>query len=270
MNPSISDILDNAGIPQDADAASRPRFPLLDNTIAVTCNRLFHLIPKDPDDPRLRIAYTYNSIAARVRFSSENFENAQLATYLSDKPSYRNRYAAPVSEENYLHICRAMQNVAAYPWLQESSASLGRDLPKDIQLQFVRTDRIQGRADSSGITACPEALYQIRLFRGRQYVGRTGFNIHREDKGRKIVYSITNLQGIPQGAEAYCEIERLLNEMPFNYLVRQVVSMAHRTSGNVDVRGLKNPRNGDSAQLYNTVFKHEGIKRKSFKRGFLF
>ena len=228
-----------------------------------TAIKLWGFIPED-SDPRWQIVSGFNKALCEHKFTGENFENALQAIYLSKIPSYRNEYGKFAREPNMRQLLRAIKNVASWPKLQTSfeNSRVKSQLPEEISLSLAKTNRLTRGADQKGITGCPEALYQLRFFHKRDYMGRVGFNLHQEYSTN--IFSITNVQGVPGSAIGYSEIERKYGLKAFNLLVKKVVRVA-REFGNADVRGLKNPRDGDSG-FYNSVFKSEGIKRFSFKR----
>jgi hypothetical protein len=227
---------------------------------------LFGFILPD-EDFRWHFAYAYRRAREANRFSHQNLENALGATYLSKRGSRRNGEPGTVSEDNVRQLSRAISNLGAKPMLEGLYMASQPDiLPEDVQFQFAVTDRIQEgkeqKAKPAIITPCPEALYQIRLFHQGNYLARVGFNIHIEDGA--TVASITNIQGRKKGKD---DIELFSEDhgiRPFNLLLRRLKALADANPAiPIELRGLRNPRNIDSACLYNTVLKREGIRRFS-------
>lgn len=208
-------------------------------------------------DPRWLIVSAYTKLS---HFQPYHFENALTATYLSNKPSYRNEYSKWVSEANIRHLCRAIVNVGENQRLQSLFSNFLQTQNYKIIGVRTGTTSIKKGKNQFGITGCPEALYQLQLFNFGQYIGRVGFNLHKEYFDP--VLSITNLQGVPQGLELYNQFEVNSGIGPFNLLVQKVVDLGNLFGATV--YGIKNPK--INASLYNTVFKREGIQRVSFKK----
>mgnify|MGYP001577345812 CR=1 FL=1 len=258
-NEYLFDLLDQEGV-------SFRQFPPLiyRGGLLNTCEYLFRCIPEQ-EDPRWLIASEYEKTRDEVGFDGINFENALLAIYLSDTPSFRNGYAAYASEENVRHLCRAIVNLRSHPIFNGMFESTRLSLPEESAVEFAITDRINLGSDKNGITGCPEALYQLRMFYKNRYIARIGFNGHIEEEG--VVVSITNVQGVPNGKEFYTWMIDTYQTTPFNLLVNYLRCMCESVGqASVDLRGLKNPRNEQSRGLYNALFESEGISRYSFHR----
>jgi|Napbiome12C3dose_1001474.scaffolds.fasta_scaffold00001_218 hypothetical protein len=225
---------------------------------------LFRFILSD-DDPRWHIVSGFVQAKKEARFRPLNFENALLAIYLSDAPSFRNGYSSVSKAESLRQFCRAVYNVGAFPILKDSFQAVAEEpeLPRGFTIEFARTDRILSGANKLGITGCPEALYQLRMFKDGEYIARIGFNAHSEEE--VMVLSVTNMQGVPKG-HPYRELSEQCGVKPFNVLLQRVKTLTDVSSIPVVLRGLKNPVHQESGPLYNTVFKHEKIRRFSFKR----
>lgn len=226
---------------------------------------LFKFVLND-DDSRWSIIDRYVQAKHEAKFKRLNFENALSAIYLSNEPSYRNGYASFITLENIRHLCRAVNNVSAYPLLQKLYQSTTEvvPLPDNLSVEFARTNRILSGTDKRGVTGCPEALYQLRMFLEGKYIARIGFNAHPE--GESTVLSITNIQGVPSGVSYYDSLYEQFNFRPFNTLIRRLKLFADESPDPIELRGLKNPANIACSGLYNSVFKLEGIQRFSFKR----
>lgn len=228
------------------------------NDLINTSIYLFRFIPED-GDARWHLATNYLKARQKNWFDHIHFENALLATYLSQEPSYRNRYSSYQAEQNIRHLCRAISNLDTYSFFKDRIGSIKSE-QKDTRFEFARTNRINLGTDRFGITGCPEALYQERLFYRNIYIARIGFNSHFENGTRVI--SIANLQGIPNGKQIQSEFEDYTGINPFNMLIRKCKYILN----DCIIRGLKNPKNTESDCLYNATFKCEGIERFSFKR----
>ncbi|MBI2338220.1 hypothetical protein HYU95_03460 [Candidatus Daviesbacteria bacterium] len=233
---------------------------------------LFRFILSD-DDPRWAIAAGYTKAKQANRFKPVSFESALSAIYLSDRPSFRGGYGMYNSPPTLRQLCRAVINIGCYPELKAvfDKTSNASGLPEGLSWEFARTERILSGTDRRGITGCPEALYQVRVFcQGTEtscqgkYLGRVGFNIHTE--GESQVMSVTNLQGIPCGPDCYHCFTQRFGIKFFNALVNQAKRMAAEHPIPIQLKGLKNPNCIGSSGLYNATFKTEGIQRVSFKR----
>jgi len=231
--------------------------PLID-----AAERLFGFLPNE-DDERWQIASYYCQAKEKNEIKPMNFENAMRSIYLSEDISFRNAIMAYTHEPNVRQLARAVINLNHFDFLKEKFTNLNDGLNSNFKIEFSQTNRINQGTDERGITGCPEALYQLRLFDQDEYIARIGFNIHMESK-TKIV-SITNIQGIPGGSENYKNIVEQYGFKPFNLLIKKLKTSLS-DENNLIYRGLKNPKNEDSASLYNTVFKTEKIKRYSFKK----
>ncbi len=130
------------------------------------------------------------------------------------------------------------------------------------KMKLARTERITRGTDRQGITGCPEALYQIQLFKQEKYVGRVGFNLHHEKVWR---VTIANLQGIPGGCPEYLEFLERHGIGPFNELMQTAKTLFRRFDSNTMILGLRNPST-DNSDLLNTVLEAEEIQRARFRR----
>ena len=222
---------------------------------------LFGFILEDRDE-RWSITQSYLEVKANESFRPQHFENALLAVYLSDKAkSYRNKYSRWTSEPNLRHLCRAIQNLGASSRINRAFTDSNSTLSQDLSLQLTKTDKITEGVNRHGVTGCPEALYQLRLFNADQYVARVGFNIHLEDDHQ--VMSISNLQGAKNGLNLIKSTDNELGLPPFNFLVGRLKTLAHQLQTPTKIVGIKNP--GSNPPLYNAVFRSEKVKRLSFK-----
>lgn len=229
---------------------------------------LFGLILPDAD-PRWPLAYGFQKQVLENGHTGFNFENAMRAVYLGDPASRRTGYSTTMNPENLRQMCRALQNLSAHVQVVERDRAVKQVLPEGVDIELVLTDRISRGTNSFGITGCPEALYQLRLFDEKKYLARVGFNLHTPtiDGSQTPVISITNVQGVPGGQEGISRFRQKAGISPFNLLVRRVVAMARAQDFDIlRVYGLRNPKNETSAPLYNSVFRREGIPRAHFDR----
>jgi len=224
-------------------------------------NRLVNLalhtfgVVLDQGDPRWWL------IAAMGRLTSfrpQHMENALTATYASSRPSYRQEYGKWRREPNLRQLVRAVQNVGYWSELQRSGGifETGGGWPKGYQQLLRRTHRIAKGADASGVTGCPEALYQFQLWSGNRYLGRIGFNRHWE--GKVPVLTIANIQGVPGASSDYSRLYRSMKVHPFNQLVRELISVAGLCGG--VVRGISPPPSEKANDaVYRKVFQEEMV-----------
>ncbi|MFA9288519.1 MAG: hypothetical protein ACEQSA_01425 [Weeksellaceae bacterium] len=231
---------------------------------------LFGVLLMDPSDPRLTLAQAYHDTKERVRFKPQHFENALLAIYLSDKPSFRNRYSGFTSEENLRHLCRALHNLGSFHEIGEIfTESQNNEIGiEGIDMQLAVTHSVNLGCNAQGITGCPEALYQLQMQWDGHYIGRIGFNTHLENDKRII--SVTNIQGIPSenlqaAGLSYENFHDSYGAGPHNMLLRRLKTFS-TIDPSIELRGLRNPKHKESSAFYNTVFKNEGLKRMKFKR----
>ncbi|MEN9407337.1 MAG: hypothetical protein RLZZ455_553 [Candidatus Parcubacteria bacterium] len=229
--------------------------------------RLFDFIPNS-EDFRWHLAYEYAQ-AKEVGFNKQNLENALRATYLSTTESRRNGKPSTTTERNVRQVSRALKNIGARRILQERYAASRPDMmPDHVRYEFTPTNRVQEdnkqRPIPIVVTPCPEALYQLRIYRENEYLARLGFNIHFESG--QMIASIVNMQGRKDGAEFLQGYSGEFGESAFNVLVRRMKALATSDPDNpIHLRGLKNPRAIERSGLYNSVFKREGIPRFSTK-----
>lgn len=211
--------------------------------------QLFGFIPNS-EDLRWAIIQKWNEI--RTYTSQFHLKNAIISTYLSKTTSKHSGSIHQINRQNILQTCRALTNCGYYDLVLKRIGEVV-NLSK-YQIQFARTDNISTLPNNEGITGCPEAIYQLRLW-GEGFIARIGFNIHIENCSP--ILSITNIQG-GKGKEAM--LIRFENEMglkPFNYLIHII----QETFTDMQIRGLRNPRKVEASALYNTVLKQCKIPR---------
>jgi hypothetical protein len=230
--------------------------PFLQKPISVieTAFNLFGFLPAD-GDRRWPFLAKYDETMQRVGFRAMNFANAWGATYLSEVPSYRSGFITTGSQENYLQLDRALDNLDAIPDVTGRYEASQDDYEADMRLSL--TDRLttdRGRPEIEA-TPCPEALYQIRLYYG-QYLARVGFNVHEEDDAS--ILSIVNIQGGHGMSDVITDFKAEFGISPFNMLVQRALSLAAVQDPAYDVRGMVNPTRGNS-RLYWGVLNQEGV-----------
>lgn len=138
-------------------------------------------------------------------------------------------------------------------------AKLENNFPPDIIVR-PHTTESQARNFKSelGVTACPEALHQLLLIYQGRYQGRVGINHHRHE-GQHVI-SVANIQGVPDTKSQITEFSGKHGVSPFNFLLKLVKKLYP----SANILGLKNPKNRDSAGLYNMAFKSEAIRRVTY------
>lgn len=228
-----------------------------------TTFQLFKYLPEDSDE-RWLFLQRYHEVKSATDFKPINFANAWGATYLSHVQSFRTGYVTTSSIENNLQRERALDN------LSELDRAPGRFASNcdstiydgtDYELRLAITDRltVDPTKPKPEITPCPEALYQLRLFRAGIYLARVGFNLHAAGENHETgVLSITNIQGRPGARQEYQRYEKQFDISPFNDLARRALEFAGLDNPTYETRGLINPKNGNS-RLYWGVLEQEDI-----------
>ncbi len=243
MSQQIEQILVSEGL-----EIFRPKSSL---EISENCRRaaidLFRFLP-ELHDPRWTIAQSW-ALARQRGIKPIHEEASQSAVYLSDLPSYRNGYSSFQSEENLRLIVRAATNLNSLNLIKQRYG----DISSGGRLTLALTNKITRGVNPDGTTGCPEALYQIQLRNSGHYLGRVGFNIHRESSS--TIVSISNIQGVPDGQIDHARYEDNFGENPFIYLVTFVKNMFP----DLIIRGIKNPPKNPG--FYNTVLKRAGVTR---------
>jgi hypothetical protein len=216
--------------------------------------QMLGFMPSD-DDVRWPFVERVAAINEQFPFGKMNFDNAWGATYLSAVPSLRSGYITTLNPENRLQLSRALDNLAYRREVLHRFELTDESTGPRVQLRL--TDALMSHpGENRTVTPCPEALYQLRLFAG-DYIGRVGFNIHREHDAS--VVSIVNIQGARDSERTIEEFRKKHGISPFNLLVRRVISMARAEGSEAEVRGLANPKRGNS-KLYFGVFLSEGVQ----------
>ncbi|MEK7166203.1 MAG: hypothetical protein AAB874_05350 [Patescibacteria group bacterium] len=231
----------------------------LDKDLAEACSTLFHFIPEDAGDPRLNIAYYYNQLhELEGRNLKFYFHNALIAIYISLHHSQRDGYPSTYSEVNIRQLCRAFNNLLFTYILHENFSSISHG---DIELKFVRTANVGSGSDQFGVTGCPEAINQLQVWENNGYIGRIGFNFHKENlyDERVNVISITNIQGVPK--YRYPQFISHFGISPFTLALQTLVHTVPQidSSHTWDFRGLANPARGNQ-NLYLSEFAAAGIQ----------
>lgn len=225
--------------------------------------QLFKFLPEDSDE-RWLFLQRYHEVKSATNFKPVNFSNAWGATYLSHVQSFRSGYVTTLNEENNLQLARALDNLSELNKVPErvvSNCDSTMYDGTDYKLQLAITDQltVDPTKPKPEITPCPEALYQLRLFRAGIYIARVGFNLHAagENHGTGVL-SITNIQGRPGARQEYQRYEDQFGISPFNDLARRALEFAGLDDPTYKTRGLINPKNGNS-RLYWGVLEQENI-----------
>ncbi len=154
---------------------------------------LFRHILHD-EDPRWRIAAKYAGLKENRDFKPINLENALLATYASKLHGRRGKFSVYSTLEELTQLSRALMNFElGTRYIKALSLQQPLKEVDGYSLQFERTKSISRGADKRGVTGCPEALWQLQLYKGQTYVGRIGFNFHVENGS--VIVTIPNIQG---------------------------------------------------------------------------
>ena len=148
-----------------------------------------HIVERN--DPRLHLAERYAHLKNKTNFQPVNFENGMRASYASRSKGGNKPYGFSIT--GILHVrqlVRTLMNIEIGHGLiwRRKPVQIG-----DRQLVFERTKSLVKKRGATGVTGCPEVMWQLQLFDKKNYVGRIGFNFHVED-GKRIV-TIANIQG---------------------------------------------------------------------------
>ncbi len=225
----LSNHLSREGIPKV------PRETVTINDLHKASVKLFHFILPN-DDFRWRLAFAWDHLNNRFerKVTKINLENALLANYLSKNPSTRTGNFRDVSLPNLLQSSRAISNLFLghehFPIIEKKAHA-----PVGYRLVAEKTGRINKGTDERGVTGCPEALWQLQLFKGKTYLARIGFNFHREGNG--AVVSITNLQGAKGHRRELFKFEATHGH-PFIFLINQLRSALDRIQKKKKIRFL--------------------------------
>ena len=248
---------------------------VIDSTMGNKAIEFFGYI-LDKNDPRWALVEKWTQLDTAKAFRGLNFENALLAIYLSDIPSFRRNYGQYTFIEGLRHLSRAAINIqmrdAFEPMLSNfGKYAFGLGESGSVEFNYVRTERIKKGATQGGVTGCPEALHQIRaMLSDGTYLGRIGFNCHRE--WDTVVVSLTNIQGGEAGNQSQ---ERPINSYVnkvrrylkgkhlFHYMIDILKDIAPESKG-YKYRALANPK--VVSPVYETTFKSTGIALYPFVR----
>lgn len=254
----ITDISCTAGMSDITQPSSGPEAaaPFMQKPTALldTAFNLFGYLPPD-DDLRWSFLKKYNSVREDFHFRAMNFDNAWGAIYLSNEQSWRSGFVTTINPENTLQLDRALDNLGHRQDVLRRFEQAQADDGIDVRLRL--TDALASHPNRArpAETPCPEALYQLRLYVGN-YLGRVGFNLHTEH-GTSVV-SVVNVQGVPGGRSDAASFQDNYGLSPFNYLVQRVQEMASEDEAGLVVRGIMNPKKGNS-RLYYGVFQNENV-----------
>ncbi|MFH1200126.1 MAG: hypothetical protein V1708_03605 [Candidatus Micrarchaeota archaeon] len=168
--------------------------------------RVFHTILHE-SDPRWRLVYQHLRLREegilrplREEHNGRHYESALRAHYLSKYFSVRHGFGEYRSLEALRQLARAVVNLDVGSKEAPKFDALAQP-GKGYRIELVRTNRYDHGKDEIGWPACPEALWQLRLYRGKAPIGRIAFNFH-VDGGRKVV-SVTGVQGIESQEERW-------------------------------------------------------------------
>jgi hypothetical protein len=176
-------------------------------------------------DPRWHLAQKYADLAKKTNFLDINFENGMRANYASKSIGRNKAFGHAVTfTPQVRQLARTLKNIEIGMSLIYKRAPLKH---KQFSIVFERTNSIMRNADSKGITGCPEALWQLQLFKEGKYLGRIGFNFHQE--GLKVIVSIANIQGVSSkiNPEAKKELQTLKDQEGDNlgeFLIKKLKS----------------------------------------------
>lgn len=143
------------------------------------------------NDPRWHLAQKYADLIKKTNFQNINLENGMRANYASRSKGRNKAFGQAVTfTPQVRQLARTLKNI------EIGMKTIYRRHPikhGQFTLIFERTNSIMMEADSRGVTGCPEALWQLQLWKEKKYLGRIGFNFHQE--GTKNIVSIANIQG---------------------------------------------------------------------------
>ncbi len=211
---------------------------------APLARRIFGEVPQR-NSPRWRVVS--HLMGFRPSVKGLHWETALRAHYFSETaPSLRENYSGFGSSSEFRQLARAIKNVElgrrfaeAFGGEKYSGAkppAFDRIIGLDGQffLHLEANRRLDLGADARGLNGCPEALWQLVLFkkagRGKRCVGRIGINFHSEPQlvGHRTVVSIANVQWAESSGGLREEFEGLFG-LPFNlYLLRHLQTVAPR------------------------------------------
>lgn len=146
------------------------------------------------EDPRWRIAVKYAELKENRDFKPINLENALLATYASRVAGRRGKFSVYGTLEELTQLSRALMNFElGTRYIKALGIRQSLKQAEGYSVQFEKTKSISRGADKSGVTGCPEALWQLQLYKGQTYLGRIGFNFHVQSG--PVIVTIANVQG---------------------------------------------------------------------------
>lgn len=201
-----------------------------------------------PAEARWRLAYKYARLKADRAFEPVNLHNALIARYGSKIHSYQTRYANTyIGLQNVTHLARALANIEIGHNLF-STIDRTKELGNGFRTQFERTQSISRGKDKRGVTGCPEALWQLQLYGNETYLGRIGFNFHRE--GRKPILTITNIQGAEGKGEELARFRKNFSSRFNEYLTEEIKRIF---GAHFEIRGIVNPEKNSA--MYAMTFR---------------
>jgi len=204
-----------------------------------------------PLDARWRLAYQYARLKGENQFKKFNLHNALIAKYGSRMHSSQIRFSEIYTDlKHTLHLARALANIEIGNRIQSNVKNIENIFGYDIKMG--KTTSISRGTDSEGVTGCPEALWQLQLRHNGKYIGRIGFNFHRE--GKDIVATITNIQGRKEVKSEMDHFQELTRERFNDYLVQ---TLRRIIGPKIQLRGIKNPNQNPT--LYAMTFRKNKV-----------
>lgn len=221
-----------------------------DSSLVGVAEKLMASVPH-PEDPHWSVIVPLARVTKGVR------DAALLANYAGDPPSQRHQYGRILGEEAFRQHCRAAVNVAQARPLRDALAAIPQ-AETPFTLQLAQTRRVTGGPDGRGITPCPEAVHQVRMFDpDGNYLGRVGFNVHRE--GGDSVVTIANIQGVPGKGPIYDQMRRQEGIDPFVRTLEKTKALVASVLPGADLRAVIPPK-AKRPKFYERVLEAAGIK----------
>ncbi len=146
-----------------------------------------------PEDVRWRLATKYAELKKEVHLSPINLENGLRANYASRTIGRNKAYGAGITGQlHVVQLARAIRNIE----LGQEHFAWRKPIPfknPKYQIRFAKTDQIEKKTNRHGVSGCPEAMWQLQLWRKEGYLGRVGINFHSE--GKDNIITVANIQG---------------------------------------------------------------------------
>ncbi len=205
------------------------------------------------DEPAFRVAGHYARMAEQGAIDRALHHLIVRNQFLSTDESHNGR--DPRNPKNLLHAARVMVNIELGSRFASRLKMLDSVHP-DYELHFERTRSIRLKPDERGVNGCPEALWQLLLFKKGQYVGRIGFNFHQE--GRHVVASVVTVQGA-EGQPGLVNSAR--KDLKVNFGAYLILQLKSALKDEVHYRGHLNKalKPFQSPHLYRSAYSKGGI-----------